>query len=59
MGRLFTTDEEDKINLKEETPSGTSRIQRKEMRTSLTLPLTKESEEDNASQNILYGIIFL
>lgn len=54
MDRLFTMDEEDKINLKVETPSATSRIQlRKEMSPSLT-PLTKESDEDNASQNILY-----
>ena len=59
MDRLFTMDEEDKINLKVETPSATSRIQlRKEMSTSLK-PLAKESDEDNASQNILYGIFFL
>ena len=48
MGRLFLTDEKDKINLKEETPSGKSRIQlRKEMNMILTPPLTKEIEEDN------------
>ena len=59
MDRLFTMDEEDKINLKVENPSATSRIQlRKEMSPSLT-PLTKESDKDNASQNILYGIFFL
>ncbi|KAF3947191.1 hypothetical protein CMV_026645 [Castanea mollissima] len=41
----------DKINLKEETPSTTSRIQlRKEMNMILTPPLTKETEEDDASQ---------
>ncbi|KAF3947232.1 hypothetical protein CMV_026606, partial [Castanea mollissima] len=41
----------DKINLKEETPSRTSRIQlRKEMNMILTPPLTKEIEEDDASQ---------
>ncbi|KAF3952088.1 hypothetical protein CMV_022322 [Castanea mollissima] len=49
--RLFLTDKEDKINLKEETPSRTSRIQlRKEMNMILTPPLTKEIEEDDASQ---------
>ena len=54
MDRLFTMDEEDKINLKVETPLTISRIQwRKEMSTSLK-PLTKESDEDNASQNIVY-----
>ena len=59
MNRLFTMDEEDMINLKVETPSATSRIQlRKDMSTRLK-PLTKESDEDNASQNILYGIFFL
>ena len=56
MDRLFTMDEEDKINLKVETPLAISRIQlRKEMSMSLK-PLTKESDEDNASQSILYGI---
>ena len=46
MDRLFTMDEEDKINLKVETPSAISRIQlRKEMSMSLK-PLTKESDED-------------
>ncbi|XP_075659881.1 putative disease resistance protein RGA4 isoform X2 [Castanea sativa] len=50
-GSLFLTDKEDKINLKEETPSRTSRIQlRKEMNMILTPPLTKEIEEDDASQ---------
>ncbi|KAK4595269.1 hypothetical protein RGQ29_013630 [Quercus rubra] len=49
--RLFLMDKEDKINLKEETPSRTSRIQlRKEMNMILTPPLTKEIEEDDASQ---------
>ena len=58
MGRLFLTDEKDKINLKEETPSGTSRIQlRKEMNMILTPPLTKEIEEDDASQ-IYYMVYF-
>uniref|UniRef100_A0A7N2L715 Uncharacterized protein n=1 Tax=Quercus lobata TaxID=97700 RepID=A0A7N2L715_QUELO len=46
----------------EETPSGTSRIQlRKEMNMILTPPLTKEIEEDDASQ-IYYmelGLYFL
>ncbi|KAF3951262.1 hypothetical protein CMV_023067 [Castanea mollissima] len=51
VGSLFLTDKEDKINLKEETPSRTSRIQlRKEMNMILTPPLTKEIEEDDASQ---------
>ncbi|XP_075659450.1 uncharacterized protein LOC142629362 isoform X1 [Castanea sativa] len=49
--RLFLTDKEDKINLKDETPSGTSRIQlRKEMNMILTPPLTTEIKEDDASQ---------
>ncbi|KAF3954492.1 hypothetical protein CMV_020175 [Castanea mollissima] len=44
-------DKEDKINLKDETPSGTSRIQlRKEMNMILTPPLTTEIKEDDASQ---------
>ena len=51
-------DKEDKINLKEETPSRTSRIQlRKEMNMILTPPLTKEIEEDDASQ-IYYMVYF-
>ncbi|KAL4636648.1 hypothetical protein ACB092_03G024000 [Castanea dentata] len=51
VGRLFLTDKEDKINLKEETPSRMSRIQlRKEMNMILTPPLTKEIEKDVASQ---------
>ncbi|XP_075657905.1 uncharacterized protein LOC142627899 isoform X2 [Castanea sativa] len=49
--RLFLMDKEDKINLKDETPSGTSRIQlRKEMNMILTPPLTTEIKEDDASQ---------
>ena len=56
MDRLFTMDEEDKINLKVETPSAISRIQlRKEMSTSLK-PLAKESDEDNASKYIIWYI---
>ncbi|KAK4595288.1 hypothetical protein RGQ29_013648 [Quercus rubra] len=55
VGRLFLTDKEDKINLREETPSRTSRIQlSKEMNMILT-PLTKEIEEDDAS-HIYYMI---
>ena len=60
VGSLFLTDKEDKINLKEETPSRTSRIRlRKEMNMILTLPLplTKEIEEDDASQ-IYYMVYF-
>ena len=53
------TDVDDKINLKEKSPSQWSRIQlRKEMIRSLTQMLTKESEEYTASQNIIYGIFF-
>ncbi|KAM4107920.1 hypothetical protein ACB094_03G004200 [Castanea mollissima] len=49
--RLFLMDKKDKINLKDETPSGTSRIQlRKEMNMILTPPLTTEIKEDDASQ---------
>ncbi|KAM4107919.1 hypothetical protein ACB094_03G004100 [Castanea mollissima] len=49
--RLFLMDKEDKINLKDETPSGTSRIQlRKEMNMILTPPLTTEIKEDDASK---------
>ncbi|KAK4595277.1 hypothetical protein RGQ29_013637 [Quercus rubra] len=48
---LFLMDKEDKINLKDETPSGTSRIQlRKEMNMILTPLLTTEIKEDDASQ---------
>jgi hypothetical protein len=51
------TGEEDEINFKEKSPSGSSRIQlRKDM--SLTLPFTKESEEDNGSQNMVYDTFF-
>ena len=51
-------DMEDKINLKDETPSGTSRIQlRKEMNMILTPPLTTEIKEDDASQ-IYYMVYF-
>ena len=57
VGRLFLTDKEDKINLREETPSRTSRIQlSKEMNMILT-PLTKEIEEDDAS-HIYYMVYF-
>ncbi|XP_065634774.1 uncharacterized protein LOC112024607 isoform X2 [Quercus suber] len=53
--RLFMTDVDDKSNLKEKSLSEWSRIQsRKEMIRSLTQMLTKESEEDTASQNIIY-----
>ena len=51
-------DKEDKINLKDETPSGTSRIQlRKEMNMILTPLLTTEIKEDDASQ-IYYMVYF-
>ena len=58
VGRLFLMEKEDKINLKEETPSRMSRIQlRKELNMILTPPLAKEIGEDDASQ-IYYMVYF-